>query len=66
MSSLIAALDNCTPKQVGENNMMEYTWSNNIQEKIVQIYTQLVRADIEQIKNLKKQIYDVLSMLKKN
>ena len=45
MSSLISALDNHTPKQIGENNHVEYTWSNDINEKIVQFFFQLVRSD---------------------
>jgi hypothetical protein len=64
MSSLIAALDNYTQKQLGENEMMEYTWSNNIQEKIVQIHTQLVRTDVDQTQKIKKELHDVLFELK--
>ena len=43
MSSLVSALDKHTPKQIGENNHVEYTWSNDINEKIVQFFFQLVR-----------------------
>lgn len=36
MASLVSAMDNYTPKRVGENNHVEYGWSNNLNEKIVQ------------------------------
>ena len=42
--SFLAAMDSHTPKQLGENGHAEYTWSHDLQEKIVQFYFQLVRA----------------------
>lgn len=44
MSSLISALDNFTPSQIGENGSVEYTWSNNIRERILQMSFQLTRT----------------------
>lgn len=44
MSSIISALDNFTPSQIGENGSIEYTWSNNFREKIVQLSFQLTRT----------------------
>ena len=44
MAALINALDNYTPKQIGENGHIEYAWSNDIKEKIVQFSFQLVRT----------------------
>ena len=44
MSALINALDNLTPNKIGENGQAEYTWSNNIQERIVQLSFQLTRV----------------------
>lgn len=44
MSSLIAALDNMTPKQTGENGHAEHAWSNNLQECILQFNFQCVRV----------------------
>lgn len=44
MSLLISALDNFTPSQLGENGTLEYTWSNNIRERIVQLSFQLTRV----------------------
>jgi hypothetical protein len=44
MSALINALDNLTPSQIGENGQAEYTWSNSIRERIVQLSFQLTRV----------------------
>lgn len=44
MSALISALDNYTPSQIGENGSCEYTWSNNIRERILQLSFQLTRV----------------------
>jgi len=51
MSSLISALDNFTPSQYGENGTLEYTWSNNIRERILQLSFQLTRVRDESIIN---------------
>lgn len=51
MSSLISALDNFTPSQIGENRTREYTWSNNIRERILQLSFQLTRVRDETIIN---------------
>lgn len=42
-AALINALDNFTPAQLGENGSTEYTWSNQLQEQILQLSFQLVR-----------------------
>ena len=47
MSALINALDNYTPKQVGENGHVEYSYSNELRERIVQLSFQLVRLKSE-------------------
>lgn len=44
MSALISALDNFTPSQLGENGSVEYTWSNSIRERIIQLSFQLTRT----------------------
>ena len=44
MSALISALDKYTPSQIGENGSCEYTWSNNIRERILQLSFQLTRV----------------------
>lgn len=52
MSALVSALDYFTPSQIGENGTTEYTWSNNIRERIVQISFQLTRTrDSTQLQN---------------
>ena len=45
MASVVSALDNFTPKQVGEKGHTEYGWSNNIQERIMQLFFQLTRCN---------------------
>lgn len=45
MSTLITGMDNSTQKQLGENGHTEYSISNNLDEKIVQLFFQLVRND---------------------
>ena len=44
MSALISALDNFTLSQLGENGSVEYTWSNSIRERIIQLSFQLTRT----------------------
>ena len=44
MAALINALDNNTPYKLGENGHSEYTWSNNIRERIIQLSFQLTRT----------------------
>ena len=44
MSAIISALDNYTPSQIGEKGSIEYTWSNSIRERIVQLSFQLTRS----------------------
>ena len=65
MAALITALDNYTPKQIGENGHIEYGWSNSIQEKIVQFSFQVTRCSDETgINNLKNVLSDILTLLK--
>ena len=44
MAALINSLDNFTSTQFGENGHVEYGWSNNIQEKILQFSFQVTRT----------------------
>jgi hypothetical protein len=64
MSGLINALDNYNPKQIGEKGHIEYGWSDNIQEKILQLSFQLTRTNDDRIGRLSIIIYDLLSELK--
>ena len=64
MAALINALDNYTPKQVGENGHVEYGWSNDVRERILQFSFQLVRTS--DTSGLKTVLTDILSVLKYN
>jgi hypothetical protein len=62
MAALVNALDNYTPKQIGENGHVEYGWSNDIRERILQFSFQLVRTSVDS--NLKSVLKDMLTILK--
>jgi len=64
MASLISALDNHTPSQIGENGSTEYTWSNDIRERINQLDFQLTRTrDKETMNKLSGITDDILKNL---
>ena len=44
MTSLVSALDTYTPSQIGEKGSVEYGWSNDINESILQLSFQLTRT----------------------
>ncbi len=61
MSALISALDNYTPSQTGENGSTEYTWSNSLRERMVQLSFQLTRTrDSTTIQTLKDRVDTIL------
>ena len=62
MSALISALDN-NLKQRGENGHVEYTWSNDIREKICQFNFQLVRTNEANVNNLENMLKDLIFQL---
>lgn len=64
MSALINALDNYTPKQIGENGHAEYGWSNNVRENIIQFSFQLTRTDEKGVHKLALVLHDILNTLK--
>jgi hypothetical protein len=64
MTALINALDNFTPTQFGENCHVEYSWSNKIQEKILQFSFQLTRTDQDGIHRLDFVLSELLMNLK--
>jgi len=66
MSALIKALDSHTPVQTGENGHTEFTWSNDIQEKICQFDFQCVRTNEEGIDALSEILCDLLRRLSKD
>ena len=45
MSAFVTALDSYTPLQLGENMHAEHGWSNDIKERVVQVFFQLTRTD---------------------
>ena len=45
MSALMNALDSTTNTQLGENGHKEYAWSNDYQEKILQLSFQMTRSN---------------------
>ena len=45
MAALVNALDSYTPMQVGEKGHAEYSWSSDLQEKILQLSFQFTRCD---------------------
>jgi len=47
MTEIISVLNNYTNSQIGENGSCEYTWSNNIHERILQLSFQLTRTTDE-------------------
>ena len=40
----VIPIDNYTPSHIGENGSIEYTWSNNVPERILQLNFQLTRV----------------------
>ena len=61
MSALTSALDQMETMQLGENDSLEYGWSNRVQELIVQFYFQLVRT--KSLESLKMQYERLLKMI---
>ena len=66
MTAIISALDTYTAIQSGENEHVEYAWSNNIKEKILQFSFQVTRTDDNGVKNLELKLTDLLITLKNN
>lgn len=64
MAALVSALDNHTPQQIGENGHVEYGWSNNLQEKIVQFSFQVTRTDDAGLSRLRQVLVEMLTTLK--
>lgn len=51
MSLLVSALDNYSSLQLGEKGSIEYSWSNNIRERILQLSFQITRVRDDNIMN---------------
>lgn len=63
MSSFMSALDKQIPTILGENNHSAYSWSTDIQEKIVQFHFQLVRTTGLQLSLLENKLRELLRAL---
>jgi hypothetical protein len=64
MSLLVSAIDHFTPSKVGENGSIEYTWSHDLQDRILQLSFQITRTkDQGTIKRLEKIAHDILKDL---
>ena len=62
MSSFVNALQTNTPSTHGEKGHLQYGWSNDIDEKIVQFFFQLVRTSDHS--DLERQLHTILENLK--
>ena len=62
MSTFVNALKTHTPTTHGEKAHLQYGWSHDIDEKIVQFFFQLVRTDNHS--DLERQLHTILSYLK--
>jgi Mg-chelatase subunit ChlD len=64
MAAIINTLDRYTSVQYGANGHLEYGWSNDIQEKILQFSFQINRTSYDKIKTLSCVLSDILWNLK--
>ncbi|MCJ7802155.1 MAG: DUF2828 domain-containing protein, partial [Candidatus Marinimicrobia bacterium] len=64
MATLVAALDNYTPTQIGDNCHTEYGWSNNIREQILQYSFQVTRTTPDTLCDLGQRLENMLTSLK--
>jgi hypothetical protein len=60
MAALVQTLDNYTPSQYGENGHVEYGWSNNMQEQILQFSFQITRTNEDSIDKLSQVLSNLL------
>ena len=58
-SSLVAALDTHTPLQLGEKGHVEHGWSNDIQERIIQLSFQITRTTPQGVSELGETFYNI-------
>lgn len=64
MATLVAALDNYTPTQIGENCHTEYGWSTNMREQILQYSFQVTRTTPDTLCDLGQRLENMLTSLK--
>ena len=63
MAALVNALDISTPKQYGQKGAVEYGWSNDIRESVLQFSGQIVRSDANRIEELANKLRGLLRRL---
>jgi len=63
MSSLVSALDSYTPTQIGEKGHVEYTWSNDTKERILQLSSQIVRMDEDHLRQMEVRLTELIHIL---
>jgi Domain of unknown function (DUF2828) len=63
MAALLDALDSQTSMQIGENGHAEYAWSNDLQEKILQLSFQFTRCDSDKIESHAEHLEQLLRNL---
>jgi hypothetical protein len=64
--TLTIEIPNNNNKFIGENGHIEYRWSNEIREKILQFYFQITRTNKNEIENLSIILKQILTTLKMN
>jgi hypothetical protein len=63
MAALVNALDTSTPKQYGQKGAVEYGWSNDIREQVLQFSGQIVRSDDARIEIMADKLRGLLRRL---
>ena len=63
MAALVNALDISTPKQYGQKGAVEYGWSNDIRESVLQFSGQIVRSDANRIEEMANKLRGLLRRL---
>ena len=63
MAALVNALDSYTPMQVGEKGHVEYSWSSDLQEKILQLSFQFTRCESSKIESHAQMLRQLLRNL---
>ena len=57
------ALDSSTPKKFGDNGAIEYGWSNDLREQILQFSGQMVRSNEQRIEEMYEKLQSMLRRL---
>ena len=64
-TALTAALDKHTPKQIGEKGHVEYSWSHDICERVMQLNFQIVRCEKDRAEELGDKYLELLIQVHK-